>query len=78
VEKGDSGNNYDTELNSEQSASQSIGLMGLNSVHNAARIVKLSARSTYCFAYPYSQSQTTQRAGAALERENSGFSAIKK
>jgi hypothetical protein len=78
VEKGDSGKNYDTELNSEQNASQSIGLMGLNSVHDAARIVKLSVGSAYCFAYPYSQSQTTQRAGVVLERENSGFSAIKK
>jgi hypothetical protein len=76
VEKGDSGKNYDTGLKSEHIASQSIDLMDYNPVHCAARIVKLSARSICCFAYPNSQSQTTQHAGAVLVRENSGFSAI--
>tara|TARA_B100000029_G_scaffold509614_1_gene599210 strand:- start:275 stop:511 length:237 start_codon:yes stop_codon:yes gene_type:complete len=78
VEKGDSVNNYDTGLYLEQKGSQSIDLMGFNPVTKAAEIVRLGGCPIYCFAYPYSQSQNSQLTGAVLERENSGFSAIKK
>jgi len=78
VEKGDSVSNYDTGLYFEQKGSQSIDLMVKYPVTKPPKMVRLSVGSIYCFAYPYSQSQNSQPTGAALERENSGFSAILK
>ena len=75
MEIGEGNSSHNTELKSGYNASQSIDLMGFSSVLLAPKITKFSGCFTGGLAHPQSQRLLPQRAGAVLERENSGFSA---
>ena len=72
---GEDNSSHNTELKSGYGASQSIDLMGFSSVLFAPKIIQFSVCFTGGLAHPQSQRLSPQRAGAVLERENSGFSA---